>query len=232
MSKTAGNCPVTRPPPKRDNQESLQTAGGADACCRCDPQRLEYEAAMRGLLGPEAGPPRPPPSRARNGASSKAKVSNDTTMTTSAAAAAATGATEVANGDASGVASNATIAPSSATSTATAIAATTAPTVADSIDNGTNEKRLLCSGCTCHHRPRWETPQEARERLRFRLEIISRRLGVAIASAAAGPPRRAPAERWGVAAGKLARAAGVGSLHGKALTASEAIAAGKQGVTW
>lgn len=87
---------------------------------------------------------------------------------------------------------------------------------------------------------RWETPEEARERLRFRLEMVNRRLDLAVvvtamgAAAAGGSPRRlSPStEPWVVAAGKVARAAGVGTMHGKALGAGETLSGGSPGVTW
>lgn len=84
---------------------------------------------------------------------------------------------------------------------------------------------------------RWETPEEARERLRLRLKMAWRAVDVATAGAAvtdtimakAGPSR---SEGWVAAANKSWRSSGVLALHGKALRPDDAEEGGRPGVTW
>lgn len=83
-----------------------------------------------------------------------------------------------------------------------------------------------------HSRRTWETPEQARERLKFRLKIVERRLDIAVAAAASAAPRRSVAEPWISGAAKMARAAGVGTMHGRTLVSDDALAGGTAGVTW
>ena len=79
----------------------------------------------------------------------------------------------------------------------------------------------------------WETPAEARDRLRFRLSIASRRMDVVAAAAAMTMKAESnKGEPWAARMNRTARAAGVCAIHGKALQPEEAAAGGKKGVTW
>lgn len=83
----------------------------------------------------------------------------------------------------------------------------------------------------------WETPGEARERLTFRLAIAARAMDVANAatawtSAMASKTGLMRPENWATLAEGTARFAGVGALHGRALSWKGVKASGRPGVTW
>lgn len=276
LSKTAGKCPFQPPRPSIHSRRCTTTkapTASRDCCAvgECgvnenfDPERAEFIAAMRGLFGPEAGPPDSPASMPQRLSSKKKVASASSQNANVTGAGGGEGGEEVIKGGSGGggatvasgtdsntsrttpdKASTTTAAPTtngkvSANNTTLASSATSANTQNCAPGHGgksTHDSRIRATEDDeegkrlRNYRRRWETPEEARDRLRFRLEMITRRLDVAIASSAVGPPRRLQVEPWGVTAGKVARAAGVGSLHGKALADDEAIAGGKPGVTW
>lgn len=240
LSASMGNCRYS-PPPSSPLQPRLLVDP--------DHQRAEYFAAMRGLFGPEAGPPSDEEKRARCGG----RVSGGG-LAGSSGGGSGGGVGECKGGE------GASYAPAGSLSL---------PPREDEGGDGGDEggrsvgekERLLQMGEKLRkrnghggdddemeeegeknpHTPAreksWETPAEARERLQFRLRMAERGMDVATASSAAAATMMSAAgsrrpEVWAVAAEKAARSAGVGALHGKALQAEEAEAGGRPGVTW
>lgn len=216
VSPSMGDCPYTPPP----RPPSWLLAPTADV----DPQQAEYLAARRGLFGPEAGPPsddekRKPLQTASGSGSGAATLAAD--------AAGCRQGKEESKGE--GVGDRANASPL----TGSAIGAGDSGSGRGGEENGQSardaKQRLP--------EKRWETPAEARERLEFRLQMVVSRMDVATAAAAATATMAAKAgvrrpEAWAVTAGKVARSAGVCTIHGRALRPEEAEAGGRPGVTW
>lgn len=116
--------------------------------------------------------------------------------------------------------------------TATATASTPAAAGCDAPGHGAGGGQGGRSAVDERRRQRtWETPEQARQRLRYRLKMVERRLCYTMA-VPPNPPRRSVADSWLIAASKMARAAGLATMHGRALKAEEAVAGGAPGVTW
>lgn len=220
LSRTVGkNCPYAPPPPPAVPFDAADVGD--------DPRRAEYLAAMRGLFGPEAGPPSD---------DKKIRIAAEKTRRR----------LRQENGDKKK--SETTPLPGGGESRGRRETGQGGGVREEKGGGDRDDEGAACEGVADggtplqrnDHAKRWETPEEARERLEFRLRMATRRLDVACAAAAAvavamrapGPGIRRVVESWATAAGKVARSAGVAALHGKPLVPEEAEAGGRPGVTW
>lgn len=242
-----------------------------------DPERAEFSAAMRGLFGPEAGPPcegdgssRKRCGRGRqahktvedNGlgvgldledasvmasplkavAKAAGHESGEISSSVSEALAESKDAGDAGDAGGPGVESGGDATSNSAHGVLDSSKAgdggkltSAVPKAAQEVSTqGTSaeDDEAVAKGQGAAPRRTWETPEQARKRLRFRLNMVERRLDMSVGTTIGAPSRRSAIEPWIVTAVKKARSAGVGTLHGKALKIEEAVAAGEAGVTW
>lgn len=274
LSPSMGDCPYTPPPLSHllwrgDGPLASLTARTAAATPGVDMERAEYLAAMRGLFGPEAGPPEDDEKVVKQQLNATCKegktplvsgvVSGSSDSDSGGSVAdGGSGGGGVGDGKRSGLKVEAETGDGAGTGTEeekVSWSGSGTPSPQSLLENGlareggggkgrehngkgrksgeSGEKQENGGRDMLPRKKSWETPAEARDRLRFRLSIASRRMDVVAAAAAMTMKAESnKGEPWAARMNRTARAAGVCAIHGKALQPEEAAAGGKKGVTW